>query len=92
VASGEATYHFIEIMGCPGGCVNGGGQPQQPGRVRNTVDIRAKRASVLYNLDANAPIRKSHENPEIKKLYDEGKVDELAKKYGIEDMICLGDK
>lgn len=71
VQSGEANYHFIEIMGCPGGCVNGGGQPQQPGHIRNTVDIRAKRASVLYNLDENAPLRKSHENPEIKKLYDE---------------------
>lgn len=71
VRSGEANYHFIEIMGCPGGCVNGGGQPQQPGYIRNTVDIRAKRAAVLYDLDDNAKIRKSHENPEIKKLYDE---------------------
>ncbi|MGN0169627.1 MAG: NADH-dependent [FeFe] hydrogenase, group A6 [Lachnospiraceae bacterium] len=71
VESGEAQYHFIEIMGCPGGCVNGGGQPQQPGYIRNTVDIRAKRASVLYDLDKDAPIRKSHENPEIKKLYAE---------------------
>ncbi|HIZ06566.1 MAG TPA: [FeFe] hydrogenase, group A, partial [Candidatus Eubacterium avistercoris] len=49
VKSGEVQYHFIEIMGCPGGCVNGGGQPQQPGSVRNTVDIRGKRAEVLYN-------------------------------------------
>ncbi len=71
VQSGKASYHFIEIMGCPGGCINGGGQPQQPGYIRNTVDIRAKRAAVLYDLDANAPIRKSHENPEIKKLYEE---------------------
>ena len=71
VQSGEAQYHFIEIMGCPGGCVNGGGQPQQPGYIRNTVDIRAKRAAVLYDLDKDAPIRKSHENPEIKKLYAE---------------------
>lgn len=70
VKSGEADYHFIEIMGCPGGCVNGGGQPQQPGSVRNTVDIRAKRAEVLYNLDKNNPIRKSHENPAIIELYD----------------------
>ncbi len=69
VAKGEADYQFIEIMGCPGGCVNGGGQPQVPGYVRNTVDVRAKRASVLYELDKNAPIRKSHEVPEIKKLY-----------------------
>ena len=71
VESGEANYHFIEIMGCPGGCVNGGGQPQQPGYVRNTVDIKAKRASVLYNLDKNAPMRKSHENPAVKALYTE---------------------
>lgn len=70
VQSGEADYHFIEIMGCPGGCVNGGGQPQQPGYIRNTVDIRAKRAEVLYNIDKNNPIRKSHENPAIIELYD----------------------
>ena len=70
VKSGEAEYHFIEIMGCPGGCVNGGGQPQQPGYVRNTVDIRAKRAEVLYNLDKKNKIRKSHENPAIIELYD----------------------
>jgi len=71
VKSGEETYHFIEIMGCPGGCVNGGGQPQQPASVRNTTDIRTLRANVLYNIDANMPFRKSHENPSIKKLYDE---------------------
>ena len=69
VKSGEANYHFIEIMGCPGGCVNGGGQPQQPGRVRNTVDIRALRAKVLYDCDSAKAIRKSHENPAIKELY-----------------------
>ena len=70
VKNGEAQYHFIEIMGCPGGCVNGGGQPQQPGHVRNTTDIRALRASVLYQLDEKNAIRKSHENPAIKELYD----------------------
>ena len=70
VKSGEANYHFIEIMGCPGGCINGGGQPQQPGYVRNTVDIRAKRAEVLYNIDKNNPIRKSHENPAVIELYN----------------------
>ena len=69
VKAGEANYHFIEIMGCPGGCVNGGGQPQQPGYVRNSVDIRALRAKVLYDIDKNNPIRKSHENPAIKELY-----------------------
>ncbi len=71
IKSGEADYHFIEIMGCPGGCVNGGGQPQQPGYVRNTTDIKALRASVLYGLDKNAAIRKSHENPAIQELYKE---------------------
>ncbi|MCR5272663.1 MAG: [FeFe] hydrogenase, group A [Lachnospiraceae bacterium] len=70
VKNGEADYQFIEIMGCPGGCVNGGGQPRQPGYVRNTVDIRAKRASVLYNLDKTNTIRKSHENPAIIELYE----------------------
>ena len=69
VKSGEANYHFIEIMGCPGGCVNGGGQPQQPGHVRNTTDIRGLRAKVLYDIDTANPIRKSHENPAIKELY-----------------------
>ena len=71
VKSGEADYQFIEIMGCPGGCVNGGGQPQQPGWVRNTTDIKALRAKVLYDIDKNMPIRKSHENPAIKQVYDE---------------------
>ncbi len=70
VKSGEANYHFIEIMGCPGGCVNGGGQPQQPGFVHNTTDIRALRAKVLYDEDAAKSIRKSHENPAIKELYE----------------------
>ena len=71
VKSGEKNYHFIEIMACPGGCVNGGGQPQVHASVRNFVDIRAERAKVLYNLDEANVIRKSHENPEIIKLYDE---------------------
>ena len=71
VKNGEAEYHFIEIMGCPGGCVNGGGQPQQPASVRNFTDIRAKRAEVLYNIDKANPIRMSHENPAIKELYAE---------------------
>lgn len=69
VKSGEADYHFIEIMGCLGGCIGGGGQPQQPGYVRNTTDIRGLRAKVLYDSDAGNKIRKSHENPAIKELY-----------------------
>ena len=71
VKNGEADYQFIEIMACPGGCVNGGGQPQVHANIRNTCDIRAERAKALYTLDSSMPIRKSHENPEIKKLYDE---------------------
>ncbi len=68
---GEKTYHFIEVMGCPGGCVNGGGQPVVPASVRNFVDLRELRASALYANDAAKAIRKSHENPLIKKVYDE---------------------
>ena len=71
VKSGEKNYHFIEIMACPGGCVNGGGQPQVEGNIRNFVDIRAERAKVLYNLDKSMPIRFSHENPAIKAVYEE---------------------
>jgi len=71
VKSGKANYHFIEIMGCPGGCVNGGGQPRQPASVRNFTDIRALRAKALYDQDADMPLRKSHENPAIKQLYEE---------------------
>ena len=71
VKSGEADYHFIEIMGCPGGCVNGGGQPQVPASVRNFTDVRALRAKVLYDLDEANTIRKSHENPAIKEIYAE---------------------
>lgn len=70
VQNGEADYQFIEIMGCPSGCVNGGGQPQQPMNVRNFVDIRAERAKVLYDIDASMPIRQSHENPAIKEVYE----------------------
>ena len=51
IRRGEADYHFIEIMACPGGCVNGGGQPQVPAEVRNFQDIRALRAKVLYQND-----------------------------------------
>ena len=70
VRSGEKDYTFIEVMACPGGCVNGGGQPHQPGYVRNFVDLRAERAKALYGEDANMELRKSHENPVVKELYD----------------------
>ena len=71
VEKGEKNYHFIEIMCCPGGCVNGGGQPIQPNSVRQTVDIKALRAQALYDYDAANQKRKSHESPVVKALYDE---------------------
>lgn len=71
IRAGKRSYHFIEIMGCPGGCVNGGGQPVQPASVRNTVDLRGLRAKALYEEDRNMPIRKSHESPVVKVLYKE---------------------
>ena len=69
IKSGEKTYEFVEVMACPGGCVNGGGQPIQPGYVRNFYDLRAQRAKALYSEDAAMPLRKSHENPVVKELY-----------------------
>lgn len=69
VKSGEADYQFIEIMACPGGCVNGGGQPHQPAKVHALTNVPAERAAVLYRNDANSKVRKSHENPSIKMLY-----------------------
>ena len=70
VKNGEAQYDIIEIMACPGGCINGGGQPIQPGSVRNFYELRELRAKALYDQDKNMPMRKSHENPIIKELYD----------------------
>lgn len=64
-------YDFVEIMACPGGCVNGGGQPIQPSSVRSWTDLRTERAKAIYEEDASLPIRKSHENPIVKKMYDE---------------------
>lgn len=71
VKAGELEVDFIEIMACPGGCVNGGGQPVQSAAVKAAVDLKAKRASILYNADKNLPIRKSHENLAVQKIYDE---------------------
>lgn len=70
VARGEAEYHFIEIMACPGGCINGGGQPHVPAGIRNFMDIREARAKILYDLDRSNTMRKSHENPAIIEIYD----------------------
>ncbi|MCU6746568.1 MULTISPECIES: NADH-dependent [FeFe] hydrogenase, group A6 [Lachnospiraceae] len=71
IRAGEADYHFVEIMCCPGGCVNGGGQPQVHADVRNFTDVRAIRAKVLYDNDKAKTLRKSHENPSIKRVYEE---------------------
>ncbi len=64
IKAGEAEYHFIEIMGCPGGCIGGGGQP-----LSNDPEIRMHRAAALYRQDMLKKIRKSHENPAVKELY-----------------------
>lgn len=71
IKAGEAEYHFIEVMACPGGCINGGGQPVQPAYVRNFVDLKGLRAAALYTADELKTIRKSHNNPAVNKLYDE---------------------
>ncbi len=71
VRAGKANYHFIEVMACPGGCVTGGGQPIVDSSVRMDIDLKAKRAAGLYAEDASLPVRKSHENPDIKLLYSE---------------------
>ena len=71
VRAGEADYHFIEVMCCPGGCVNGGGQPIQNAKVRSFEDIKGMRASALYNEDTIKTIRKSHQNPILKQCYEE---------------------
>ena len=68
--AGEAAYDFVEVMACPGGCVNGGGQPQQTAEKRTIIDIRKKRAESLYRLDAQSSIRRSYENSAIKEIYD----------------------
>ena len=71
VKTGEVEVDFIEVMACPGGCVNGGGQPIVPSKVRMDCDIRAERAKAIYAEDKALPLRKSHDNPFIKKLYEE---------------------
>ena len=71
VKSGEADYQFIAVRACPGGCVTGGGQPHQPASVRNFTDVRAVRAGGLYSEDQGMALRKSHENPIVKQVYDE---------------------
>jgi len=71
IKSGEKEYHFVEIMACPGGCVNGGGQPIQSSAIRAKYDLRSERAKAIYAEDVQLKVRKSHENESIKKLYKE---------------------
>ena len=69
IKSGKANYQFVEIMACPGGCIMGGGQPIKSSKVRAEVDVRKLRADALYSIDERSIVRKSHENPVMKKLY-----------------------
>ena len=69
VKSGEKNYTFLEVMACPGGCVNGGGQPIVSAETKMDVDVRVERAKALYGEDVAKALRKSHENEEIKQIY-----------------------
>ena len=71
IKNGEADYQFVEIMACPGGCIMGGGQPIKDSKTRSEVDVRKLRADALYSIDEKSTIRKSHENPVLKKIYKE---------------------
>lgn len=71
IKSGKADYQFVEIMACPGGCIMGGGQPIKSSKIRATIDVRKKRADAMYDIDEKSVIRKSHQNPVIKKIYEE---------------------
>lgn len=71
IRDGKADYHFIEIMACPGGCVNGGGQPIVSAKDKMDKDVRVERAKAIYSEDRASAVRKSHENPDMVALYDE---------------------
>lgn len=71
IKEGRAEYQFVEIMACPGGCIMGGGQPIKNSKTRSEVDVRKLRADALYSIDEKSIIRKSHENPVIKQMYEE---------------------
>ena len=66
ISEGKASYHFVEIMACPGGCIGGGGQP-----IPTNMEIRRKRMEAIYSEDSNMPVRKSHQNPEVIAIYKE---------------------
>ena len=71
IKKGDKQYHFIEVMACTGGCINGGGQPVVNADVQEKVDLRQKRAGALYLLDSTAKMQKSHKNPAVNQLYEE---------------------
>jgi iron-only hydrogenase group A len=66
IHEGKAFYHFVEVMACPGGCLGGGGQP-----IPTTAEIRKKRSEAIYREDEKLPLRKSHDNPEVIRLYED---------------------
>ena len=71
IKSGKADYQFVEIMACPGGCIMGGGQPIKSSKIRSTTNVRKSRADSIYSIDEQSVIRKSHQNPVVKKIYEE---------------------
>ena len=71
IKSGKADYQFVEIMACPGGCIMGGGQPIKSSKIRRETNVRKLRSDALYSIDEKSKIRKSHENPVVKKIYAE---------------------
>lgn len=71
IKNGEKSYHMIEVMACPGGCINGGGQPCQPDTVRNYIHVKTIRSQALYEVDKNDKVRKSHNDPMMNVMYDE---------------------
>ena len=71
IRAGKADYQFVEIMACPGGCIMGGGQPIKNSRTRAEYDIRKLRADSIYSIDEKSKLRKSHENPVVKKVYEQ---------------------
>ena len=71
IQAGTADYDFVEVMACPGGCINGGGQPIKSSKIRATVDVRKLRADSLYSIDERSTYRKSHQNPELQEIYKE---------------------
>ncbi len=66
IEKGESPYHFIEVMACPGGCIGGGGQP-----IKSTMAVKEKRIEAIYHIDEDLPLRKSHKNPDVMRLYEE---------------------